>query len=335
MNAPRPLSGLDDAFGARARQLRRLQRRLAGVFEEAGYEEVIPPLVERPESLNSGAGRFLADQTVVFSDPAEAGLLAIRPDMTPQVARIAATRMLDAAQLRLYYSGPVMLARPLSAGGSRQPWQTGVECLGVPGAEGDAEVIRLAARSMAAAGFASPVLLVGHIGLLRALVAGADAPLERWAEVLMRRSPDDMRAMLAGEALPVFAKDALGDLAAGHSDAGWLAARAEDANAPEAFVAAARELLQLVKAVGMEGSGDADTANGAARVRVDVAVMPRFLYHSGVVFAGFAAGAASALVHGGRYYAMMAAHGRDMPATGFSCDLWSWLDHAPRSADRD
>ncbi len=320
MNAPRPLSGLDDAFGERARQLRRLQRRLAGVFEEAGYEEVIPPLVERPESLNSGAGRFLADQTVVFSDPAEAGLLAIRPDMTPQVARIAATRMLDAERLRLYYSGPVMLARPSSAGGSRQPWQTGVECLGVPGAEGDAEVIRLAARSMAAAGFREPVLLVGHIGLLRALAAGANAPLERWAAVLMRRSPDDMRAMLEHEPLSAFSKDALCDLAAGRSDAAWLAARADDADAPEAFAAAARELLRLVESIG------AAEGDEAARVRVDAAVMPRFLYHSGVVFAGFAAGAASALVHGGRYDAMMAAHGRDMPATGFSCDLWSWLD---------
>jgi len=37
-----------------------------------------------------------------------------------------------------------------------------------------------------------------------------------------------------------------------------------------------------------------------------------------------------ALLHGGRYDAMMAAHGRDMPATGFSFDLWAWLDSGVR-----
>ncbi|MDX8401217.1 MAG: ATP phosphoribosyltransferase regulatory subunit [Mariprofundaceae bacterium] len=317
MNAPKPLPGLDDAFGARARDLRRLQRALAEVFEGAGYEEVIPPLVERPESLKSGAGRFLADQTVVFSDPAEAGLLAIRPDMTPQVARIAATRLLDDSRLRLYYSGPVMLARPESAGGSRQPWQMGVECLGVPGQEGDAEVIRLAARCMEVAGFSAPVLLVGHIGLLRSLTRGSDLPLERWAEVLMRRSPDDMRGLLDGQGgVDDFARQALLELAAGGADAGWLAERAASADAPEGFAAAAAELLDLVEGMGMVG----------AEVRVDAATMPRFLYHSGIVFAGYAAGASRVLVHGGRYDAMMAAHGRDMPATGFSCDLWTWLD---------
>jgi len=46
--------------------------------------------------------------------------------------------------------------------------------------------------------------------------------------------------------------------------------------------------------------------------------MPRFLHHSGIVFAGFATGVPQAPLHGGRYDAMM---GRDMPATGFSCDL--------------
>jgi len=65
---------------------------------------------------------------------------------------------------------------------------------------------------------------------------------------------------------------------------------------------------------------------GDVQVHADAAVMPRFLYHSGIVFAGFAAGVPRALLHGGRYDAMMSAHGRDMPATGFSCDLWAWLD---------
>lgn len=313
----RPIVGLDDAFGARAKALRQLQRKLAELFEAASYEEVIPPLMERPSSLNSGAGRFLADQTIVFSDPADAGLLAVRPDMTPQIARIAASRLLDSDVLRLHYSGPVMLARPDFRGGSRQPWQTGLECMGVAGADGDAEVIGLAAQSLLSAGFKNPVLQVGHIGLLRALVAHSHRSLDAWTELLSRRSPDDLRAAIADEDLSDEVIEALTTMASGQADQAWVVASIGRFNSE--FDAAAEELLALVKQV-------ESRLNGDVRVFSDAAIMPRFLYHSGILFAGFAAGVSQPLLHGGRYDAMMAAHGRDMPATGYSCDLLAWLD---------
>jgi len=146
MPTHKPIIGLNDAFGAQARALRSLQGDILDLFEEAGYEEVIPPILERPDSMQSGAGRFLADQTVVFSDPAGAGTLAIRADMTPQIARIAATRLQHEPILKLCYSGTVMLARPNVRGGSRQQWQTGVEYLGVAGRDGDIDMMHLAGR---------------------------------------------------------------------------------------------------------------------------------------------------------------------------------------------
>ncbi|MCF7821808.1 MAG: ATP phosphoribosyltransferase regulatory subunit [Mariprofundaceae bacterium] len=313
----KPVIGLEDAFGSRARQLRLLQGKLFDIYAQAGYEEVIPPLVERPETLSSGAGRFLLDQTLIFSDPADAGLLAIRPDMTPQVARIAATRLQDRSELRLCYSGPVMLARPDLRTGSRQQWQTGVECLGLAGEDGDVEVMHLAALSMHAAGFDKPVLQVGHMGLIRALVADSSIRLEAWCELLSRRSPEDLSQCLLTEAVSEQCKEALMTMVSGRADRMWLESKRSKLGEP--FDRAATELLHLVYTVSTRLSGEVD-------VSVDAAVMPRFLYHSGMVFSGFAAGAAQALLHGGRYDAMMALHGRDMPATGFSFDLWSWLD---------
>jgi ATP phosphoribosyltransferase regulatory subunit len=317
MSPLKPVIGLEDAFGTRARQLRRLQGKLFDIYTEASYEEVIPPLVERPETLSSGAGRFLLDQTLIFSDPADAGLLAIRPDMTPQVARIAATRLQDRSELKLYYSGPVMLARPDVRTGSRQQWQTGVECLGLAGEEGDVEVMHLAALSMHAAGFDNPVLQVGHMGLIRALVADSSMRLEAWCELLSRRSPEDLSLCLLSEGVTEQCKEALMTMVSGRADRAWLESKHGELG--EAFDIAATELLHLVDTVSTRLSGEVE-------VSVDAAVMPRFLYHSGMVFSGFAAGAAQALLHGGRYDAMMALHGRDMPATGFSFDLWSWLD---------
>ncbi|PJA31682.1 MAG: ATP phosphoribosyltransferase regulatory subunit [Zetaproteobacteria bacterium CG_4_9_14_3_um_filter_53_7] len=317
MPSHKPIIGLDDAFGSRAKALRSMQGKLLSLFDQAGYEEVIPPVLERPDALKSGAGRFLADQTVVFSDPAGAGTLAIRSDMTPQIARIAATRLRSEKILKLCYSGTVMLARPDVRGGSRQQWQTGVECLGVAGAAGDIEVMHLAARSMLAAGFTTPVLQVGHIGLLKALVAGCHASLDQWTALLARRSPDDLGALMRDEQMSETAQEALLQLACGNSGRDWIESFTGKISAD--FDLAAAELLALVNEVGgmMEGS---------VTVYADAAIMPRFLYHSGILFAGFAEGVPQALLYGGRYDAMMKAHGRDMPATGFSCDLWALID---------
>lgn len=312
----RPLIGLEDAFGVRAASLRRLQSRLLNLFEAAGYSEVIPPLLERPDVLKSGAGKFLADQTMVFSDPADAGLLAVRSDITPQIARIAATRLLASDQLRLCYSGSVMLARPESRRGSRQQWQTGVECMGVAGVEGDIEVMRLAAECMQAAGFRNPVLQLGHIGLLKALVADSSIPLDTWTDRLARRSPDDMAALIAKAGLSDNSGEALLSMASGRADTAWLSEQKGRIN--DAFDAAADYLAEAMGRLH-------DDLDGVS-LQLDAAVMPRFLYHSGAVFAGFAEGVPHALLFGGRYDAMMAAHGRDMPATGFSLDLWAWID---------
>ncbi|MDX8395005.1 MAG: ATP phosphoribosyltransferase regulatory subunit [Mariprofundaceae bacterium] len=316
-NNIKPVVGLEDAFGSRAKALRKLQFRLYELYEDAGFSEVIPPLLERPRSLASGAGRFLSDQTLIFSDPADAGQLAIRPDITPQIARIAATRMQSQNILKLCYSGPVILARPDPRSGSRQQWQMGVECLGLKGEDGDVEVMHLAALSMHAAGFDAPVLQVGHMGLIRALVNGSHTTMETWAELLARRSPEDMAAHLVNEYLSDAAKQALMALAAGQGDVSWLQRTKDQIN--KGFSSAASELEHLAKTVTDRLSGEVD-------IQIDVAVMPRFLYHSGIVFSGFTQNSAQALLHGGRYDEMMAAHGRDMPATGFSFDLWSWLD---------
>ena len=317
MTTHKPIIGLNDAFGAQAKSLRKLQGKILMLFDEAGYEEVIPPMLERPDALKSGAGRFLADQTVVFSDPAGAGTLAIRSDMTPQIARIAATRLQHEPVLKLCYSGTVMLARPDVRGGSRQQWQTGVECLGVAGREGDIEVMRLAARTMLAAGFDQAVLQVGHIGLLKALVAGSTRSLDTWTAQIARRSPDDLAELLAAENLSDAARQALLEMVSGVADQHWI--RARIGSISDAFDAAAHELLDLVDELG-------EQLEGHVAVYADAAVMPRFLYHSGILFAGFAEGVAHALLHGGRYDAMMGAHGRDMPATGFSCDLWALIN---------
>ncbi len=314
-----PVPGVNDIFGGEARALRRLQGNVLKLFAEHGYDEVIPPLLERPDVLLAGAGRFLMNNTLVFNDPEARGQLAVRSDMTPQIARIAATRLQHEAQLKLCYSGPVVQARGDHFDGRRQQWQTGVECLGDRSERCDLEILHLAALSMLTAGFVEPVLQIGHVGIVQALCAGSRHRLADWVEVLQHRSADDVQLLLADDQLDEKRAQALLDVARMQANQAWLQQHADAFGAD--FAAAANHLLQLEAAAG-ELLGENVT------ILADAALMPHFLYHSGLIFRGYTPHIHSAVLCGGRYDEMMAAHGRAMPAIGFSFDLQRWAQHA-------
>ena len=86
--------------------------RLMAVLASHGYERVKPPLAEFEDNLLSGAGAAMAQETFRLMDPISQRMIGLRADMTPQVARIATTRLSNAPRpLRLCYAGQVLRVR--------------------------------------------------------------------------------------------------------------------------------------------------------------------------------------------------------------------------------
>ena len=69
--------------------------RLMAIFASHGFARVKPPMMEFEENLLSGAGAAIADQSFRLMDPDSHRMMALRADMTPQIARIAATRLAE------------------------------------------------------------------------------------------------------------------------------------------------------------------------------------------------------------------------------------------------
>ncbi|MCX5620368.1 ATP phosphoribosyltransferase regulatory subunit [Bombella pollinis] len=125
------------------------------VFSCHGYERVRPPLLEFEASLLSGSGAALAEQSFRLLDPSSHRMMALRPDMTTQIARIAAVRMQDCPRpLRLSYAGDCVVIGTPGREGQRQISQAGIELIGPDKAEADAEVIALGAEALAKLGIA-------------------------------------------------------------------------------------------------------------------------------------------------------------------------------------
>lgn len=208
------------------------------------------------------------------------------------------------------YCGSVLHTLPSGLTATREPLQIGAEIYGHSGLEADAEIIRLLARALAAAGTATSRLDLGHVGVFKALAqrAGLDAELEQELFALMQaKDMPTLRELVAPIAEPArSALLALPDCYGGRD----MLAQAERRLPQDGEIAAAlAELRQL-----------ADTLRDLP-VSFDLADLRGYHYHSGVVFAAYCDDYPGAIALGGRYDKVGRAFGRARPATGFTMDL--------------
>ncbi|HWD15301.1 MAG TPA: ATP phosphoribosyltransferase regulatory subunit, partial [Casimicrobiaceae bacterium] len=164
---------IDDVLPREAAELERLRRTLLDHFAAHGYRLVRPPLIEHLDSLLTGSARDLEILTFKTVDPQSGRLVGVRADITPQVARIDAHLLNEPGPTRLCYAGSVLRTVADGPGATREVLQVGAELFGVPGIDGDREVIALLASSLTTAGLSDLHLDVGHMGVYRALASAA------------------------------------------------------------------------------------------------------------------------------------------------------------------
>ena len=308
--------GIEELLPAEAARIEALRRALLDLYAAWGYELVIPPFVEHLETLLTGTGHALEPHTLKLTDPLSGRVLGIRPDMTPQVARIEARRLRREVPVRLCYLGTVLRARPEWPGGTRSPLQVGCELYGHAGVEADLEVVLLMLETLAAAGVPQVHLDLGHVGIFRALArrAGLDGETEEALfALLQRKARPELAARLAALDGERAALDAIAALAGLHGGPEVLEeARRVLPAEPEVEDALAR-LAALVEGLARHGRREP--------VHVDLAELRGYRYHTGIVFGAFVPGHGHDVARGGRYDDIGAAFGRARPATGFSADL--------------
>jgi ATP phosphoribosyltransferase regulatory subunit len=305
--------GVQCFLGEEARRRRRIEERVVSVFEGWAYEEIIPPLFDYADVF---AGPALAPRTYTFVGR-DGSLLALRPDFTSLLAKIAAGRLADRpAPLRLYYSGEVLRYEPPKAGRQSELHQMGLEHLGGVGPAADAETLAIAAECLDAVGAADWVLAVGHVGVFNGLVAGlaldADA-LERLRERVEAKDGAGVREVLAGAGVAPAARDALAELTGLAGGVAVLDAAAAAFASWPAALAALAELGAIVDALVAAGLG--------GRLAVDLGEVRGLDYYTGFVFRAYARGLGFEVGSGGRYDTLLARFGRPLPAVGFMFGL--------------
>jgi ATP phosphoribosyltransferase regulatory subunit len=276
---------------------------LMEVFAAHGYQRVKPPLLEFEDSLLAGSGAAVAEQTFRLMDPDSQRMMGLRADTTPQVARIATTRLAQAPRpLRLSYAGQCLRVRGSQLAPDRQIAQAGIELIGCDNPGADAEIVLVGAEALASVGLTRtsfdltlptlvPVLLddAGFAGTTRAALARA---LDRKDAASVARH--------GGRLAPTLT-DLL--VAAGPVDRALPVLAA--ANLPQAGRDLASRLAAAVAAIRARAP--------TLRLTVDPVEFRGFHYETGVSVTIYAPGRREELGRGGRYVC-----GEAEPATGLT-----------------
>ena len=285
-------AGLADVLPPDAMLEAKATEDLINSFAACGYERVKPPLIEFEDTLTSGSGAATADQSFRLMDPVSQRMLAVRADMTIQIARIAITRFPDAPRpLRLSYAGQVLRVKGSTLRPERQFGQAGAELIGSVLPEADAEVILMAHQALVKLGIGDISIDLGlptlvpkiceHLGITKS----KDVQQLRTA---LNQKDSNAIAKLSEPAAQVF-----GSLLNSVGSSTNALRRIKDISLPPP---ALRECEHLEAVVSILREKSADIT-----LTIDPAEIRGYEYHSGVTFTLFSPSVRGELGRGGRY----------------------------------
>ena len=315
--APHPAllpAGLRDLLPPDAETEARAVEAIMAVFAAHGYERVKPPLLEFEDSLLAGSGADLAEQTFRLMDPDTRRMMGLRADMTPQIARIAGTRLAGAPRpLRLSYAGQCLRVHGGQLAPDRQVAQTGIELIGTDSPAADAEIVLVGAEALAALGVVRVSFDLTLPPLVETLLdeTGFIGPARRALLHALDRKDAASVAQHGGRLAA-----ALTELLLAAGPAGPALEKLGGVALPVASRALVERLAASVAAIQRRAPG--------LRLTVDPVEFRGFRYHTGVALMVYAAGRHEELGRGGRYLA-----GGEEPATGLTLYPDALLRAAP------
>lgn len=306
--------GLADVLGEECEQKFRIESSAREVFAHHGYHMVQPPTFEYYDIYDDAVTK--PENMFKFFDN-NGRMLALRPDLTTSVARIAATKPLGELPYRIAYSGSAYRNdEAFSNARQREFSQVGIELIGESGIKADAEVIGIAAEALIKFGISDFQIDLGQVDYYKGLSEAAkldDETSDRLREKINDKDFVAIDGMLEKLEMPNELKKAFSELPRmfGGIDVVKSAMRNESLN--EKSKKALENLMQVYDALKEQGL--------ESYIAADLSMVPNLEYYTGIIVKGFAKGVAFPVCSGGRYDNLTERFGRRLPATGIAIGI--------------
>ncbi len=292
---------------------RELEKKLADVFVESNYREVITPGFEYFDVFTKENVGMQQEEMYKFTDN-KGRIIVMRPDSTLPIARMVTSRLNDAElPIRLFYSQNVYRNNPDLSGRSNEIFQMGIELIGAEGTEADVEAISLAIKAISSCSDDFRIE-IGNAVLFKNLISKLNLSIED-AEIIrelieaknyagLNEMLDSLQASDEAEAIRKLPR-----LFGGY-DILSEAERICTDDESRSMLSYMRKLYRELDKLGIKD-----------RIMIDLGLVQRHDYYSGVIFSIYTSASADAVIVGGRYDNLLEKFGKNLPAIGFSVDV--------------
>lgn len=314
--------GVRDILPEEAEKAGLVENAIISVFEKNGFKRVITPLLEYLDVVLLGLGAELKDKIFKFVDPVSGKIVAIRPDVTPQVARIVAARMKDYPMpLKLYYNENVLRYEEPRGGMPVELLQIGAEYIGKDTPEADAEIIAAAIEALKKVKIKNFKIDIGHVGFFKGILE--DIKVNKGIE---KKIKDAVVIKDSSSLKEILLSNCLSGRQNKNNNAIKILTEL-----PSLF--GGREVIDKIRP-NVKGEMAVKALNNLTKIlnilekkrlkdyiTIDLGEVRGFDYYTGIIFEGFAKGVGKPLLRGGRYNNLLEKYGYPCPATGFAFDV--------------
>ena len=294
---------------------RRIVDKVTDIFDKWGYSEISTPTIEYYETFNHKTQSLKEEEMYKFFDN-RGRILVLRPDMTVPVARMINTKFRDISlPVKLYYSEKVFRVHESLEGKKNEYLDCGIEFVGLDGKNIDLEVLVTAIETLKAIGNKKFKIEIGNVNISKAALSGIGINgVEKKVIMNLINNKSLISLKEALELLDISEENKeflnkLPWLFGGYEMIEKAKQLSVNKNMTESIIYL-EDLYLSLKELGYE-----------KYITVDLSMVPRVDYYSGIIFKGYIDGIVKAILRGGRYNGLLKNFGQDKPAIGFSIDI--------------
>lgn len=306
-------SGVQDYLYEECYNREYIADKLSDLFRQNAYLEVYPPALEYFDTFCSRG--LVANRMFRFSD-SDGELLALRPDPTLQIARIAATKLDTTYVNKIFYNVSSFEFFPdKTSGRTREFPQVGVELIGAGGYRADADVISLACDALDSLCISGYQIDIGHAGFLDGFLAGAQISRAARSALMELVCAKDLTGIARFMSSLNISEQIISKITAIPMLFGGekILAEAIAVCDNDRSRRAAEELSELCQLLNLSGK------SGKFKIDMGIAYGPE--YYTGVIFKAYVPGLGAPIAEGGRYDGLCSEFGKKLEAAGFAVSI--------------
>jgi len=304
--------GVRDIYNRECETKLAIQKKLSTVLHLYGYQDIQTPTFEYDDVFRKEIGSTSTKELYRFFDR-EGNILTLRPDITPSVARAAATLFeTEDFPIRLCYAGNTFTNHTSYQGRLKENTQLGAELIGLDSIEADAEMLAMVVYGLKRTGLKEFQVNIGHVDFIQSLLEATgleDDEMDEIRTLINNRNYFGVEEILDNRSVKESVKEAFHILPELMGGPEILESAARIAPSAEARLAVTR-LQQIYKLLRLYKAED--------HVTFDLSMSGSYGYYTGIIFRAYTYGTGDAVVRGGRYDHLLEKFGKSTPSIGFA-----------------